>query len=99
MTLKQKYKIQKRVKEHHRKLRKEAMKAKKNGLPVKRSSKLSRIPNLYPNKREEIETQELRKELEKLTKLKNPLITKEDIDNLVKEDTGIVKRADDNKQT
>lgn len=84
--------------EHHRKLRKEAKKAKKNGLPVKQSSKLSRIPNLYPNKREEIETQELRKELEKLTKMKHPLITQEDIDNLVKEDTGTVKKANDKKQ-
>jgi nuclear GTP-binding protein len=90
MTLKQKYKIQKKVREHHRKLRKEAKKAKRAGIPVKKSSKISRIPNLYPKKREELEAQDLRKELEKLTKQKGAIITQEDIKNMVKESSGKV---------
>ena len=94
MTLKQKYKIQKKIREHHRKLRKEAKKAKRAGIPVKKSSKISRIPNLYPKKREELEAQDLRKELEKLAKKKNPLITKQDIENLVKEDNNAIVKKD-----
>jgi len=94
MTLKQKYKIQKKVREHHRKLRKEAKKAKRAGIPVKKASKISRIPNLYPRKREELEAQDLRKELEKLAKKKNPLITKQDIENLVKEDNNAIVKKD-----
>ena len=94
MTLKQKYKIQKKVREHHRKLRKEAKKAKRAGIPVKKASKISRIPNLYPRKREELEAQDLRKELEKLSKKKNPLITKQDIENLVKEDNNAIVKKD-----
>ena len=94
MTLKQKYKIQKKIREHHRKLRKEAKKAKRAGIPVKKSSKISRIPNLYPRKREELEAQDLRKELEKLAKKKNPLITKQDIENMVKEDNNAIVKKD-----
>ena len=90
MTLKQKYKIQKKVREHHRKLRKEAKKAKRAGLAIKRNSKVTKIPNLYPNKKDEIEAQDLRKELEKLTKQKGAIITEEDIKNLVKESSGKV---------
>ena len=90
MNLKQKYKIQKKVREHHRKLRKEAKKAKKAGLGVKHSSKVTRIPNLYPKKQEELDAQDLRKELEKLTKQKGAIITQEDINNLVKESSGKV---------
>ena len=90
MTLKQKYKIQKKVREHHRKLRKEAKKAKKAGLGVKHSSKVTRIPNLYPKKQEELDAQNLRKELEKITKQKGAIITQEDINNLVKESSGKV---------
>ena len=94
MTLKQKYKIQKKVREHHRKLRKEAKKAKRAGIPVKKSSKISRIQNLYPKKREELEAQDLRKELEKLAKKKNALITKQDIENMVKEDNNAIVKKD-----
>lgn len=94
MTLKQKYKIQKKVREHHRKLRKEAKKAKRAGIPVKKASKISRIPNLYPRKREELEAQDLRKELEKLAKKKNALITKQDIENMVKEDNNAIVKKD-----
>ena len=85
MTLKQKYKIEKKVREHHRKLRKEARKAKKSGLPVKKESKITRIPNLYPKKKIEMEEQDLRKELEKLATKKGAIITKQDIENLVQE--------------
>ena len=90
ITLKQKYKIQKKIREHHRKLRKEAKKAQKSGLPIKRQTKVTRLPNLYPKKKEEIEAQDLRKELEKLTKKKGAIITEEDIKNMVKESSGKV---------
>ena len=90
MTLKQKYKIQKKVREHHRRLRKEAKKAKKAGLAIKHASKVTKIPNLYPKKQEELEAQDLRKELEKLTKKQGAIITEEDIKNMVKEASGKV---------
>ena len=90
MTLKQKYKIQKKIREHHRKLRKEAKKAKQSGLAVKHATKITRIPNLYPKKQEELEAQDLRKELERLSKQKGAIITQEDIQNLVKESSGKV---------
>ena len=67
-------------------MRKEAKKAKKNGLPVKSSSKLTHIPNLYPNKRKELGEQSLIKALEKMANSKDKLITKEDLDNLIKEE-------------
>ena len=97
MTLKQKYKIQKKVREHKRKLRKEARKAKKAGLPVKKPSKVTRIPNLYPKKQIEIESQDLRKELEKMANKKNSVITHQDIENMVKESTGIVINNENKK--
>ena len=91
MTLKQKYKIQKKVREHHRKLRKEAKKAKKAGITINhKNSKVTRIPNLYPKKQEELDAQDLRKELENLTKQKGAIITQEDIQNMVKESSGKV---------
>ena len=90
MTLKQKYKIQKKVREHHRKLRKEAKKAKRTGLDIKHNSKVTKIQNLNPNKKDKMEAQDLRKELEKLTKKKGAIITEEDIKNLVKESSGKV---------
>ena len=90
MTLKQKYKIQKKVREHHRRLRKEAKKAKKAGLLVKHNSKVTKIPNLYPKKQDELDAQDLRKELEKITKQKGAIITEEDIQNMVKESSGKV---------
>ena len=90
MSLKLKKKKKKKVREHRRKLRKEAKKAKKAGLAVKHVSKVTRIPNLYPKKQEELEAQDLRKELEKLTKQKGAIITQEDIENMVKESSGKV---------
>ena len=94
MSLKLKYKIQKKVREHRRKLRKEAKKAKRFGIPIKKVSKITRITNLYPRKKEELEAQDLRKELEKLAKKKNSLITQQDIDNMVKEDTNSKVKKD-----
>lgn len=54
------------MREHHRKLKKEARKAKKNGLPVKKMSKITKIPNLYPGKIKEMKESEIIKELDKL---------------------------------
>ena len=90
VSLKDKYIKQKHIREYHRKLRKEAKKAKKNGLAIKRPSKVTRIPNLYPNKKVEIENHDLLRELERMAKKKNAVITQEDINNLVKESKGKV---------
>jgi len=50
-----KYKIEKKVKEHHRKLRKEIRKSKSLGIQSKGVDKNIRVPNLYPHKRQIIE--------------------------------------------
>ena len=54
-----KYKINRKVREHHRKVRKEARKASKLGLPVKSNKKTTRIPNSFPHKKELMEEQEI----------------------------------------
>jgi aspartokinase-like uncharacterized kinase len=67
-------------------VRKEARKAEKLGLPVKSSSKLTRIPNIFPGKKQIIEEHDLLKEIEK-NKNKNALITPNDIEGLVVEES------------
>ncbi|GLC37214.1 hypothetical protein PLESTB_000992100 [Pleodorina starrii] len=52
MTLKQKYKIIKKVKEHHRKIRKEERKAAKNGTKKKKVVKDPGLPSQWPYKEE-----------------------------------------------
>jgi len=75
--LKKKHKIEKRVREHKRKLRKEARKMKAMGIVKTSSKKDLGLPNLYPFKAKVIESIE-RKKKEKereaqLNKLKNKL--------------------------
>lgn len=48
----EKYAVQKKVLEHHRKLRKTAKKLSKLGLRPKPGKKGDKIPNLYPGKEE-----------------------------------------------
>lgn len=52
MTLKQKYKILRKVKEHHRKKRKEERKAAKNGTKKKKVIKDPGLPSQWPYKEE-----------------------------------------------
>ena len=51
-TLREKYSVQKKVANHHRKIRKNARKLTKQGLalPLKGSNKKSLIPNSFPDK-------------------------------------------------
>lgn len=64
MTLSKKYKIQKKVKEHKRKLRKEAKKLKALGiLKFKKKNEIG-LPNLYPYKLQIIEELERKKQAE-----------------------------------
>ncbi len=102
MPLSHKYKINKKVKEFHRKLRKEANKAKKNGTPVKKSSKVTRIPNLFPYKKEILEEQDLIKAIQASErKNKSSEIKKGDIESLVVEDNQpiLVNASNDNSKS
>jgi nuclear GTP-binding protein len=59
--LRQQYKIQKKVRDHHRRLRKEANKLKALGINKTKSKNDIKIPNLYPFKKNLIESMERRK--------------------------------------
>ena len=66
MTGKQKYKIEKKVREHNRKVRKESKKTSKNG---SKKQKLIQIPNICPFKEDilkEVEEAKKRQEEERL---------------------------------
>lgn len=57
-TLRKQYKITKKVKEHHKRLKKEAKKMRALGIAKKASKNENRIPNLYPFKKKMIEALE-----------------------------------------
>ena len=48
--LREKYAVQKKVKEHHRKIKKQARKLAKSGIKPHKSKKGNQIPNSFPNK-------------------------------------------------
>jgi nuclear GTP-binding protein len=50
VTLRKKYSVDKKVKDHKKKLKKEVRKMKKTGVIGKASKKMPGIPNLYPHK-------------------------------------------------
>jgi len=50
VTLRKKYSVTGKVREHHRKIKKEARVLKKGGMTPKRSKKSPGIPNLFPEK-------------------------------------------------
>ena len=58
MRLKQRYSIKKKVKEHNKKMNKEARKMNVLGLHHKKYDKEQRIPNLYPFKADIMENNE-----------------------------------------
>jgi nuclear GTP-binding protein len=78
-----KYKINSKVREHRRKLRKEARKAKKNGLPFKSAGRVTRIPNSYPEKKQLIEMEEELSLLQEIEKTKNPGVSKKELEQIV----------------
>jgi len=61
-TLKVKYKVEKKVKVHNKKMKKEAKKVLKAGGGFKNTQKGLRIPNLYPHKKQLIEDLQRRKQ-------------------------------------
>jgi nuclear GTP-binding protein len=49
-TLRKKYSVEKKVKQHHRKIKKEVKGLAKHGFTPKRAKKNPGIPNLFPEK-------------------------------------------------
>lgn len=76
VTLQQKYKIQKRVKEHKRKLKKAAKKNGLNGTYAWRSKQEANIPNDWPFKDQMLSAIERQRELEKAAEEKNKAVRK-----------------------
>jgi nuclear GTP-binding protein len=63
--LKTKYTIQKKVKEHHRKIKKEAKKLNALGIKPRSNKKEGGIPNIYPYKEQLINSMERKENLDK----------------------------------
>jgi len=82
-SLSTKYKINRKVREHRRKLRKEARKAHKNGVPVKSVGRVTRIPNSFPHKKQLMEMEEEMSLIKEIEKTKNPGVSKKELDQLV----------------
>lgn len=83
--LRQQYKIQKKVREHHRRLRKEANKLKALGINKTKSKNDVRIPNLYPFKKNLIESMERRKKNAQTQAIIDKLKEKQDKQNIDEE--------------
>ena len=64
-TLRKQYSVQKKVKEHHRKIKKESKKLSKLGLRPKRMKKQPGVPNLFPYKEEMLESLERKQAMDK----------------------------------
>ena len=58
VTLRKKYSVLGKVKEHHRKIKKEARGLKKQGITPRRTKKSPGIPNLFPQKGEMLDALE-----------------------------------------
>jgi len=82
-----KYRVEKRVRDFNKKVRKEARKSKKLGLPTKSATRITKIPNIFPGKADMLEEQDLRKEIEK-NKGKHSMVSGKDLDNMVAENKG-----------
>ncbi|CAK63270.1 unnamed protein product (macronuclear) [Paramecium tetraurelia] len=80
LALNKKYKIEKKVKQHHKKLKKEARKMSALGQIKKTSSKEIGIPNMYPFKKNVIETLKRKKDQEEQEKKIQKLQQKEELD-------------------
>lgn len=78
MTVKKQNKIQKKVKQHHRRLKKEAKKMRAMGISKVRSKSDNPMPNLYPFKKQLLESLERRKKNANTTEKINKLKAKEE---------------------
>ena len=87
MTLQQKYKVERKIKEHHKKSRRAAKKMQDAGM--KKKAKMDVIPNMYPFKAELIRAQELHKVEQQQLKAKKRLVSTqgEEIENEIAEAT------------
>jgi len=65
VTLRKKYSVDKKVKEHKKKIKKEARKLSKLGIIPKKSSKANGIPNLFPFKEQMLDAMERKQNLDK----------------------------------
>lgn len=65
ITLRKKYSVTKKVKEHHRKIKKEGKKLGKIGLTPKRNKIVPGIPNLFPFKEQMLDAMERKVNLDK----------------------------------
>ena len=65
ITLRKKYSVDKKVKEHHRKIKKEAKKLGKLGFTPKRSKIAPGIPNLFPFKEQMLDQMERKMNMDK----------------------------------
>lgn len=85
-TCSMKYKIKKRVSEHRRRVKKEAKKAKVNGVIRRNVRNTTPIPNSFPDKRRLMEEQENFKKRSKIENKKEKIHkNREEIPDLVEE--------------
>jgi len=85
MTLNKKHKIEKKVREHHRKTRKEAKKMKQQGLVKTKKKNDLGLPNIYPFKKKIMEAFERKKENEQRKKQLEKLKKKEKLNEMSEE--------------
>ena len=68
ITARKKYSVQKKVREHHRKIKKISKKLKDQGLTPKRVKKGAGVPNLAPFKEEMLDEMERRENMQEQAK-------------------------------
>ena len=68
ITARKKYSVLKKVREHHRKIKKVSKKLGKQGLTPKKTKKSPGLPNLYPYKEEMIDAMERRETMQEQVK-------------------------------
>jgi len=64
VTLRKKYSVTGKVKEHHRKIKKVARQLKKTGVTPRRTKKSPGIPNMFPEKEHMLDAMEKRATLQ-----------------------------------
>jgi len=64
-TLRKQYSVQKKVKDHHKKIKKESKKLAKLGIQPKRMKKSPGLPNLFPHKEEMLDALERKQNVDK----------------------------------